>query len=147
MVSCNGVRQTEPMYYQQAYRVHLKNRTYDCGRFDTLCYPCAYVIAACQNLRLDFMNYVDEVYKIEYIYNVWRHVFPPIPDERKWPFVSLAPFKLLSNRELRCKLKCRPCSSRIRDNMDIRERTNQQKFYGWCRNSGHTIRSCPNQNS
>ncbi|PPS02858.1 hypothetical protein GOBAR_AA17797 [Gossypium barbadense] len=64
------------------YRVHLTNRTCDCGRFDALRYPCAHVIAACQNLRLDPMSYVDEVYKIEYMYKVWRHVFPPVSDER-----------------------------------------------------------------
>ncbi|PPR87066.1 hypothetical protein GOBAR_AA33626 [Gossypium barbadense] len=29
------------------YRVHLRNRTCDCGRFDALHYPCAHVIAAC----------------------------------------------------------------------------------------------------
>ncbi|KAH1046174.1 hypothetical protein J1N35_036958 [Gossypium stocksii] len=93
------------------------------------------------------MSYVDEVYKIEYMYNMWRHVFPPIPDERKWPFVSLAPFKLLLDRELRRKPKGRPCSSRIHNNMDIRERTNQQKLCEWCRNPCHTTRSCPNRNS
>ncbi|KAK5846385.1 hypothetical protein PVK06_002671 [Gossypium arboreum] len=101
------------------YRVHLRNRTYDCGRFDALRYLYAHVIAACQNLRLDPMSYVDEVYKLETMYNVWRHVFPPIPDERKWPPVSLAPFKLLPNRELHHKPKGRPFSSRIRTNMDI----------------------------
>ncbi|PPS17178.1 hypothetical protein GOBAR_AA03391 [Gossypium barbadense] len=80
------------------YRVHLRNRTCDCRRFGVLHYPCAHVIAACQNLRLDPMSYVDEVYKLETMYNVWRHVFPPVPDERKWPPVSLSPFKLLSDR-------------------------------------------------
>ncbi|KAH1114428.1 hypothetical protein J1N35_007806 [Gossypium stocksii] len=55
------------------YHVHLRNRTCDCGSFDALCYPCAHAIAACQNLCLDPMSYVDDVYKIEYMYNVWRH--------------------------------------------------------------------------
>ncbi|PPS02230.1 hypothetical protein GOBAR_AA18423 [Gossypium barbadense] len=129
------------------YRVHLRNRTCDCGRFDAFRYPCAHVIAACQNLRLDPMSYVDDVYKLEYMYNVWRHIFPPVPDERKWPSVSIAPFKLLPDRELRHKPKGRPCSIRIRNNMDIRETTNQQKLCRWCRNPGHTSRSCPNRNS
>ncbi|KAH1092389.1 hypothetical protein J1N35_019646 [Gossypium stocksii] len=88
----------------------------------------------------------DDVYKIKYMYNIWRHVFPLVLDERKWPSISLALFKLLSNRELRRKPKGRPCSSRIRNNMDIRETTNQQKLCGWCRNPGHTSRSCPNRN-
>ncbi|MFQ6656028.1 hypothetical protein Gotur_026309, partial [Gossypium turneri] len=101
------------------YRVHLRNRTCDCGKFDALRYPCAHVIAACQKLRLDPMSYVDEVYKLENMYNVWRHVFPPVPDERKWLPVSLSPFKLLPDRELHRKQKGQPCSTRIRNNMDI----------------------------
>ncbi|KAK5802826.1 hypothetical protein PVK06_030451 [Gossypium arboreum] len=129
------------------YRVHLRNRTCDCGVFNALCYPCTHVTAACQNLRLDPMTYVDQVYKIEYMYNVWRHVFPPIPDERKWPSVSLTPLKLLLDRELCRKPKGRPCSTRIRNNMDIQERINQQRLYGWCRNPDHITRSCPNRNS
>ncbi|KAK5812909.1 hypothetical protein PVK06_028353 [Gossypium arboreum] len=76
-----------------------------------------------------------------------RHVFPPIPDERKWPSVSLAPFKLLPDRELRRKPKRQPFSTRIRNNMNIRERTNQQRLCRWCRNPGHITRSCPNRNS
>ncbi|KAK5772943.1 hypothetical protein PVK06_049245 [Gossypium arboreum] len=93
------------------------------------------------------MTYVNQVYKIEYMSNVWRHVFPLIPDERKWLFVSLAPFKLLPDRELHRKPKGRPCSTRICNNMDIREVTNQQRLCGWCRNPSHITRSCPNRNS
>ncbi|KAH1083315.1 hypothetical protein J1N35_023076 [Gossypium stocksii] len=93
-----------------------------------------------RNLCPDPMSYVDEVYKTEYMYNVWRHIFSPVPDERKWPSVSLASFKLLSDRELRHKPKGRPYWTRIRNNMDIRETTNQQKLCGWCRIPGHTIR-------
>ncbi|MFQ6643472.1 hypothetical protein Gotur_018694 [Gossypium turneri] len=44
------------------YRIHLPNRTCDCGMFDALRYPYAHIIVACQNLRLDLMSYVDEVY-------------------------------------------------------------------------------------
>ncbi|KAK5839124.1 hypothetical protein PVK06_007886 [Gossypium arboreum] len=29
------------------YRVHLRNKTCDCERFDVFCYPCAHVITAC----------------------------------------------------------------------------------------------------
>ncbi|PPS17243.1 hypothetical protein GOBAR_AA03334 [Gossypium barbadense] len=99
------------------YRVHFRNRTCDCGRFDALRYPCAHIITACQSLRLDPMSYVDEVYKLETTYNVWRHVFLPVSNERKWPLASLAPFKLLPDRELRRKPKGRPCSTRILDQL------------------------------
>ncbi|KAK5784865.1 hypothetical protein PVK06_039404 [Gossypium arboreum] len=90
------------------YRVHLRNRTCDCGRFDALRYSYVHIIVACQNLRLDPMSYVNEVYKLETMYNVWRHVFSHVSDKRKWPPVSLALFKLLQKRELHRKPKGRP---------------------------------------
>ncbi|KAK5838583.1 hypothetical protein PVK06_007315 [Gossypium arboreum] len=31
---------------------------------------------------IDPISFVDEVYKLENLYNAWRHVFPPVPDER-----------------------------------------------------------------
>ncbi|XP_017632498.1 uncharacterized protein LOC108474986 [Gossypium arboreum] len=126
------------------YRINLRNKTCDYERFDALRYPCAHVIVVCQNLHLDLMSYVDEVFKLETMYNIWIHVFPPIPDERNWPAISLALFKLLPDRELHRKPKGRPYSTRIRTNIDIRETTNNQKSCGWCRNPGHTSRSCPN---
>ncbi|MFQ6633508.1 hypothetical protein Gotur_010747 [Gossypium turneri] len=52
------------------YRVHLRNRTCNCGMFDAFRYPCAHIIAACQNFRLDPMSYIDEVYKLENMYNI-----------------------------------------------------------------------------
>ncbi|KAH1055956.1 hypothetical protein J1N35_034021 [Gossypium stocksii] len=52
------------------YCVHLRNRTWDYRTVDALRYPCTYVIAVCQNLRLDAISYVDKVYKLEYMYNV-----------------------------------------------------------------------------
>ncbi|KAH1073928.1 hypothetical protein J1N35_026256 [Gossypium stocksii] len=88
----------------------------------------------CVNLCLDPIGFVNEVYKLEKLYNVWRHVFPSVPDERKWLFVSFAPFKLLPDRDLRRKPKGQLCSTQIRDNMDIWEHSNQQRLCGWCRN-------------
>ncbi|KAK5840288.1 hypothetical protein PVK06_009180 [Gossypium arboreum] len=81
--------------------------------------------ATCINLSLDPMRFSDEVYKLEKLYNVLRHVFPPVPDEHKGPSVSLAPFKLLPNRRLHRKPKGQSTSTRIRDNMDIRDRSKQ----------------------
>ncbi|PPS02950.1 hypothetical protein GOBAR_AA17707 [Gossypium barbadense] len=68
-------------------------RTCDCGTFDAFRYPCAHAIAACQNLRLDLIRYVDQVYKIEYMYNIWRHVFPPILDEQVFASLTVEVFK------------------------------------------------------
>ncbi|KAK5794133.1 hypothetical protein PVK06_035340 [Gossypium arboreum] len=90
------------------YCVHLRNKTCDCGRFDALRFPCAHAITACSNLHLDPMSFVDDVYKLEYLYNVWRHVFPPLLDELMWSPISSALFKLLPDRIFRRKPKGRP---------------------------------------
>ncbi|KAK5771310.1 hypothetical protein PVK06_047506 [Gossypium arboreum] len=47
------------------YRVHLRNRIYDCEKFDALHFLCTHAIAAHIDLRLDLMSFVDEVYKLE----------------------------------------------------------------------------------
>ncbi|KAK5794089.1 hypothetical protein PVK06_035290 [Gossypium arboreum] len=126
-----------------AYYVNLRQRTYGCGRFDTLCFPCTHAIVAYSSVRLDHMSFVDEVYKLEHLYNVWNYEFPPILNESMWPLVSSTPFKLLPNTSLRRKPKGRPNSTMISDSMNIWERTNQPRLCDYCRNLGHTRPTCP----
>ncbi|KAH1082788.1 hypothetical protein J1N35_022549 [Gossypium stocksii] len=127
------------------YHVDLKQRTYNCRSFDTLGFQCAHASAACSNQRLDHMSFVDEVYKLEHMYNAWRNVFPLVLDECMWPPISNAPFKLLSDRSLRRKPKDRSTSTQIRNNIDIQEKSNQRRLCEWCRNLGYTMSSCPDQ--
>ncbi|PPR83821.1 hypothetical protein GOBAR_AA36892 [Gossypium barbadense] len=47
-----------------AYHLHLKNRTCNCRRFDTLQFPYTYAITAYSSVRLDPMSFMDEVYKL-----------------------------------------------------------------------------------
>ncbi|KAH1129486.1 hypothetical protein J1N35_000864, partial [Gossypium stocksii] len=77
------------------------------------------------------------------MYNVWRNVFPSIPDERRWQSVSNTLFKLLPDRLFCHKPKGQPMSTWIYDNMDIQENSHQPTLYGWCRHPGHTMSSCP----
>ncbi|KAH1039447.1 hypothetical protein J1N35_041190 [Gossypium stocksii] len=65
------------------YRVHLRNKTCNCGIFDALHFPYVHAIVGCMNYCLDPMSFVNEVYKLENLYNVWRHVLPLVPDECK----------------------------------------------------------------
>lgn len=115
------------------------------GRFVALRFSCVHVIAASFLVRLDQMSFVNEVYKLQHIYNVWGYEFPPIPNESVWSSVSSAPFKLLSNSSLRRKPIDRLKSTRIRDNMDIWERKNQSSLCNYCRNPGYVMPSCPHQ--
>ncbi|XP_029153236.1 uncharacterized protein [Arachis hypogaea] len=44
------------------YRVFLRDRTCDCGYFQTLHYSCCHAVACCAQSQLDWSVYVDEVH-------------------------------------------------------------------------------------
>ncbi|KAH1107499.1 hypothetical protein J1N35_011267 [Gossypium stocksii] len=43
-------------------------------------------------------TYIDEIYKLERAYNVWKFEFPPFSDESMWLSTSYAPFELVPER-------------------------------------------------
>ncbi|PPS09030.1 hypothetical protein GOBAR_AA11628 [Gossypium barbadense] len=96
----------------RSYGVDLQNRGCDCRRFQTLYYPCAYVVATCAKVS----------------FNVPRTTFELIPD-----------------KGLRRNPKGRPQSSRIRNEMDIREKSDG-KLYEVCRLIGHNWSKFPLRN-
>lgn len=87
-----------------SYLVYLKQRTYDCGRFHAFHFTCAHAIAACASTYMDYMKYVDEVYKRKRIYKVYKFEFSPIPNEGRWSPISSALFKFLLTIKLCRKL-------------------------------------------
>lgn len=83
----------------RSYRVGLRNKRYECGRFQTLRYICAHVVAACTSANLNVEQYIDEVYMLERILHIWGNEFLVLRDVSTWkapPFV----FVLLSNLEV-----------------------------------------------
>ncbi|KAL4397361.1 uncharacterized protein [Arachis hypogaea] len=63
-------------------RVSLSARTCDCRYFQALYYPCRHVLVACSFCRLDWRTYVDEVYRMKTVFNVYKMGFsPPIQDD------------------------------------------------------------------
>ncbi|KAH1098510.1 hypothetical protein J1N35_015431 [Gossypium stocksii] len=90
-----------------AYRIDLRQMTCDYGRFQALCYPCTHPIVACASERIDCMTYVDEVYRLEQAYNVWKSEFPPIPSESMWSPTSHVPFELVLDKNSHHKSKSR----------------------------------------
>lgn len=124
------------------YKVNLNERWCDCGKFQAHRYPCSHVVAACAHIHVDCMLYIDSVYRLETINNVYRHEFQPIGNEGYWPEYN-GP-QLCPNPEMRRDPKGRPKSSRIRNEMDLRER-GQPKRCGLCRNEGHNRKNCPYQ--
>ncbi|KAK5802882.1 hypothetical protein PVK06_030510 [Gossypium arboreum] len=108
-----------------SYRVDLSEGTCDYERFQIFRFPYALVIITCANVRIEYLPYINDVYRLENMHNIWRFEFPLILDESIWPLVSDALFKLAPNMNLRCVLKDNPTSTRINTNMDVRERDNQ----------------------
>ncbi|PPD87999.1 hypothetical protein GOBAR_DD15064 [Gossypium barbadense] len=128
----------------RSYGIDLRNRRCECRRFDTLHYPCAHVVAACAKVNLNVEQYVDDVYMLERILRVWENEFPILPDLSTWE-VPPTTFELLPDRGLRRNPRGRPQLSRIRNEMDIREKSDGKRC-GLCRLSGHSQNKCPHRN-
>ncbi|XP_052485223.1 uncharacterized protein LOC128040496 [Gossypium raimondii] len=128
----------------RSYGVDLRNRRCECRRFKTFHYPCAHVVAACAKVNVNVEQYADDVYMLERTLRVWENEFPVLPDLSTWE-VPLTTFELLPDRGLRRNPGGRPQSSRIRNKMDIKEKSDGKRC-GICRLSGHSRNKCPNRN-
>ncbi|XP_040938176.1 uncharacterized protein [Gossypium hirsutum] len=109
-----------PSIPPRSYGVDLRNRRCDCRRFQTLHYPYAHVVAACAKVSLNVDQFIDEVYTLERTLRVWENEFPVLPNLSTWE-VPQTTFELIPDKGLRRNPRGRPQSSRIRNEMDIRE--------------------------
>ncbi|KAK5832074.1 hypothetical protein PVK06_015874 [Gossypium arboreum] len=96
--------------------------------------------AACAKVSLNVEHFIDEVYTLARTLRVWENEFPVLPDLSTWE-VPPTTFKLVPDKGLRRNLKGRPQSSRIRNEMDIREKS-EGKLCGVCRLAGHNRSKC-----
>ncbi|KAK5776685.1 hypothetical protein PVK06_044646 [Gossypium arboreum] len=128
----------------RSYGVDLCNRRCDCRRFQTLHYPCAHVVAACAKVNLNVEQFVDDVYTLERTLRVWENEFPVLPDLSTWE-VPPTTFKLVPDRGLCRNPRGHPQSSKIRNEMDIREKSDGKRC-GLCRLAGHNRSKCPQLN-
>ncbi|PPD99558.1 hypothetical protein GOBAR_DD03422 [Gossypium barbadense] len=128
----------------RSYGVDLRNRRCDCMRFQTLHFPCAHVVAACAKVGLNVEQFIDEVYTIERTLRVWENEFPVLLDLSTWEVPPMT-FELVLDKRLRRNLKGRPQSSRIHNEMDIREKSDGN-LCGVCRLAGHNRSKCSLRN-
>ncbi|PPD84571.1 hypothetical protein GOBAR_DD18499 [Gossypium barbadense] len=115
----------------ESYGVDLRNRRCECRRFETVHYPYAHVVVASAKVNLDVEQYVDDVYTLERTLRAWENEFPVLPDLSTWE-VPPKTFELLPDRGLQRNPRGRPQSSRIRNEMDIREKSDGKRC-GICR--------------
>ncbi|XP_040963952.1 uncharacterized protein [Gossypium hirsutum] len=119
-------------------------RRCECRRFETLHYPCAHVVAACAKVNLNVEQYVDDVYTLERTLRVLENEFPRLPNLFTWEVPSTT-FEIFPNRGLRRNPRGRPQSTRIYNEMDIREKSDSKRC-GLCRLSGHNRNKCHQRN-
>ncbi|XP_025617139.1 uncharacterized protein [Arachis hypogaea] len=121
-------------------RVSLSARTCDCGYFQALHYPCRHVLAACSFCRLDWRIYVDDVYRMKTVFNVYNMGFsPPIQDDLLPVYEGP---RVIPDPGMMRAAVGRPRSTRIRNSMDEAD-PDRPKRCRLCRTPGHTRRNYP----
>ncbi|XP_016700025.1 uncharacterized protein [Gossypium hirsutum] len=127
----------------RSYAVDLRNRRCECRIFQTLRYPCVHVHAACARANLNVEQFIDEIYTLQRALRIWGNEFPVMPDVSNWEVPPPA-FEMVPDRSLRRHPKGRPQSTRIRNDMDVRE-MGEPKLCTVCRTSGHNRSTCPHR--
>ncbi|KAL5128587.1 hypothetical protein HKD37_14G040806 [Glycine soja] len=106
------------------FTIRLDRRTLDFGKPQKLHMPCAHVTNACKHINIDYLQYISPVYTLDYVSSVYK--------------VSLAGIPIRRNK------KGQPKSTRIRTNMDEREK-GQPKRCSIYRLVGHSKNRCPHR--
>ncbi|KAK5846652.1 hypothetical protein PVK06_002949 [Gossypium arboreum] len=113
-------------------------------RFQTLHYPCPHVVAAYAKVSLNVEQFIDEVYTLKCTLRVWENEFPVLLNLSTLE-VTPTTFDLVLDKGLRKNPKGCPQSSRIHNDMYIREKFDW-KLCGLCRLASHNRRKCPLRN-
>ncbi|XP_016733475.1 uncharacterized protein [Gossypium hirsutum] len=127
----------------RSYVIDLRNKRCECRIFQTLRYPCAHLHAACARANLNVEQFIDEIYTLQRVLCIWGNEFPVIPDVSIWEVPPLT-FEMVPGRSLCRHPKGRPQSTRIRNDIDVRE-TGESKLCTVCRTSEHNRSTCPHR--
>ncbi|XP_016195641.1 uncharacterized protein LOC107636660 [Arachis ipaensis] len=121
-------------------RVSLSLCTYDCGYFQNLHYPCRHMFVAYSYCRLDWRTYVDNVYCLSTMFNVYKMGFsPPIHDDLKPLYEGP---QVIPDPIMMRVIVGRFQTTRIRNSMDDTD-YDCPKRCDMCRLLGYTRRQCP----
>lgn len=121
--------------------VYLEARHCDCGKFQENQIPCSHAIACCMNLSINPYSLIDPCYTLEVASQVYGGSFVPIRHRDYWPIID--GMKWAPNPAQQ-RIKGRPRSHRIRNEMDWKEPGSNHNVCKKCNQSGHNARSCPN---
>lgn len=107
--------------HRNGYRwsVRLDERTCECGRFQAFKYPCDHVIAACARQSINYYDFVDPVYKLETVRDAYKAEWWALGNDLNIPPAGDGP-RLIPDPTM-VRVRGRPRSTRIRNEMDLRE--------------------------
>ncbi|PPS19417.1 hypothetical protein GOBAR_AA01155 [Gossypium barbadense] len=143
-ITTNLTISCQPSISPRSYGVYLRNRRCGCRRFQTFHYPCAYVVVACAKVSLNVEQFFGDVYTLEHTLRVWKNEFSILPDLSTWEVPPLT-FELVLDRGLHKNPRGRLQSSKIRNEMDIRKKSDG-KHCGLCRLDVHNRSKCLQRN-
>lgn len=120
--------------------VDLVSRICTCQKPQLYGHYCSHMLAACRHLSMDPHQYVAMWYNLATYLQTWQATFRPIPDPAYWPACQRP--TLLPDPTMRRSAKGRPRSTRLHNEMDVREGRGTVRC-GKCREPGHNRRHCP----
>ena len=100
------------------------------------------MLAACKYAHHNFARYISHVYTLQQVFNVYEGLFGELKNEEYLP--AYTGQILCPSLDMKRTSKGRPKSSRIRNDMDIREQRDRTKKCSYCQTLGHTKKMCPN---
>ncbi|XP_010430547.1 PREDICTED: uncharacterized protein LOC104714786 [Camelina sativa] len=81
---------TEPLQNDE-WIVRLNECTCTCGKFQSNKFPCLHVLAVCEKLKINPLQYVDNCYTLDRLYKTYAATFSPVPEVSAWPEASGVP--------------------------------------------------------
>ena len=66
--------------YRQCCKVDLTNQSCDCGEFQAEKLSYAHAFATCANVSLDLIKFVDHIFQLDTMMNIYNNEFQPIGD-------------------------------------------------------------------
>ncbi|RYR58634.1 hypothetical protein Ahy_A05g024494 [Arachis hypogaea] len=136
----NKVFEVREMPSGLEFAVNLRLRHCDCVEFQVDRISCHHVFACCVNQRLDWKQYVHEVYTMAEIRKVYRTRFRPLENPTTWPVYQGS--RLVPNPHLRRVAKGRPKKIRLWNEMDVRD-LRGPRHCRLCGGEGHNRSRCP----
>ena len=102
---------------------------------------CSHVITMCKYVHVDYKQFINDVYKLNYVSNVYNRSFGQMKHASYWPKYE-GP-TMCHDPQIWKRKNDHPRSTRIHTKMDQRERE-QPKCCSLCKTVGHSKNKCPN---